>query len=207
MPSRRRAGTAMSARGVERCRVVFEPRQPARSVHPEAAQESESRRRWRRCRTRARACRQRPTAHRPTGARGRRDEDDGADVAEAEDGPGRACATAPRPSARRRPARRQRSNASRRCVVQARTDAGHAHFLGGRRGYRGVEQVAGEPHRLRGAFVRGAFDGGPPRGCPHGGEREDGDENQRGVDRDEQRHRDAASSRTRLRPCPPKPRN
>ena len=177
-------------RGVERRRVVFEPREAARAIHPEAAQETDladggadvgGEARARRDDQQHIGCRRGEV---------RRDEDDGADVADAEDGP------AERVPQRGGPARGGdgRVGAFERLAAlrhQARADAGDAHFLGRRRSGRRGEQMTREAHRLRGAFVRDAFDGGPPGGRPHGGNREDGDENQRGVNGDEQRDRDA----------------
>ncbi len=62
----------------------------------------------------------------------------------------------------------------------------HAHFLAGRSGGGQGEEMSREPACLGPALVGDALDRGPPCGGEDGGQREDGEQHERRVDRDEQ---------------------
>src|SRR5438067_893118 len=70
-------------------------------------------------------------------------------------------------------------------------NACEAYFLSGRGGRRDREQVAGKAAGLGAALLRPSLNGGPPRRREYRGQREHGEEQERRMNRGEQRERDS----------------
>ena len=192
MPLRSRVGRRAVGRRDERRRVVLEPGQAPRAVHPEAAQESDLADGGADVGREPRAGgehEQHVAGRRPEA---RRDEDDRADVGRRRTPPRRACATRAEPHRAAATGPYQRSHASRRPVDEPLADAGDAHFLARRRRRRDREQMT----------ARAALDCAP-RSCAarstagrhvdvqHRRHREHREQRQRRMNRHQQRDRDA----------------
>ena len=149
-----RPARARSACGDERRGVVLEPGQPARAVHPDAAQEADlaDGRADVRRQPRAGGEHEQHVARRRVEPDG--DEHDRADVRRRRRPPTPACATRAEPQRAAATGPYQRSHAARRCGDQPVADAGDAHLLAGRRRGRDGEQVAGQPVGRRAALLR-----------------------------------------------------
>ena len=168
--------------GGERRRIVLEPRQPSRSVHPDAAQEPD----LAHCaghvggQPRSRCEHEDDAAHRR--CQHFRDEHDRGHIGGTEDQPG-GCV----------PQRARDSRGSDRPVPpfprstpfrrETRADTGHPHFLARCRGRREVEEVSRQAVRGRAALFGGAFDGRTPRRDQDRWQREQRQRDQRGMDR------------------------
>ncbi len=180
-------GNRQIARRRNRGGVVLEPREPPRAVHPKSTQESNLADRGADVRRKARTC----GKHEEHLARGRgesgRHEHDRAGV----------CQTKYRPR-QRVPKRRAPAGDGHRFVPplpgrsaisdEALSDAGDAHFLAGRRGRGDIEQVTRQPIGLRSTLLRGSLDRRAPRRSQHGRGCEHREQEERGVNRRQQRH-------------------
>ena len=185
MPLPQLHGRGQVGRGHERRRVVLEPGQAPGAVEPDAAQEAD-------------------LAHggadvgRELAARGeheehvgrrrakpRRHEDDRAHVRAPEDRPGERVPESAPPAGGRHGAVPPLPGLAP-LPDEALADPGHAHLLARRcrRGHQ--EEVPSQPDRRRPAFLDGPFDPRPPGRSEGRRQREDGEHDERRVDRHQQ---------------------
>ena len=191
MPRCKHGGHRQIARGRDRGRVVLEPREPPRAVHPESAQESNLADRGadvrRQPRTRrqhqqhlrwparaGRTIRTRPRRHR----RSRRS-------------PRPARATTPSPSARAATGPYQRSHAARRSAIRRSPMPVTRTSLPGGAVVAMVNRWRASRLACAPRSCAGSLDPGPPRRRQHGRNREHREQHERRVNRRQQRHRHA----------------
>ena len=176
--------------GDEGRRVVFEPGQADRAVHPDTAQEADLADGRADIRRQARASGQHEQHGAGRCAEPRRHEDDRADVGAAEHRPGERV-----PDRRAPPGRGtgpyQRSQASRRSVIRRSAMPVTRTSLPGGAVVARVKRWRARRFDWAPRSWATRSTAGPPRGREHGRQREDGQQHQRGMDRGQQRDGDA----------------